>query len=259
MNATEAINKIVDLLGLNVKTEQFSSTKLMNGETEVTNNKESVFQVGDELFIVNESTLSPAPEGEHITREGLILYVGADSVIYKIEEKKEQESVDNEPEVEIEIETADNVMSEMEMTRATLADGTVILTDEDGPFAVGQKLYVEKDGEKVTAPEGEHTTESGITLTVDGEGMITGVKYPDESGEGSMEDMKKEMDKMKQAMSEMVELFKSVNEFKEEFGNIKKDFESFKKQPDRSPVVKNVQKENILDLKLELLKNSYKK
>lgn len=118
MNATEAINKIVDLLGLKVKAEQFSSTKLMNGETEVTNNKESVFQVGDELFIVNESTLSPAPEGEHVTREGLILYVGADSVIYKIEEKKEQESVDNEPEVEIEIETKEDVMEKMEMTRS---------------------------------------------------------------------------------------------------------------------------------------------
>lgn len=259
MNATDAINKIVDLLGIKFSAHKFASTKLVDGETEVTNNKESVFQVGDELFIVSESILTPAPEGTHTTREGLELWVGADSVIYKIMEKEMQDSATEDAEIQIEIETKDGVMKEQKMTRATLADGTEIETDEDGKFEVGQKLYVMKDGERVSAPEGEHTTDSGITLTVDAEGVITGVKYPDETGEGSLEDMKKEMDKMKEAMSEMVGLFNQMKNFNEEFKKVKSDFEQFKKQPDRSPVVKNIQKENILDLKLELLKNSYKK
>lgn len=248
MNATEAINKIVELLGLGKTAQAFMTTKLVDGETEITNNKDTdVLEVGDELFVVKDSVLVPAPEGEHVTREGLKLYVGADSVIYQIEAEGEEGVVD-EAEVEVEVETETDMMS-----RATLADGTTIETDEEGDFAVGQQLYVVKeDGERSKAPEGEHTTESGITLTCDAEGVITGVKYPDEEGEGSLEDMKKEMESMKQAMAEMVSLFR-------EFDSLKQDFESFKKQPDRKPVVKHFStdaKENILDLKLELIKNS---
>lgn len=253
MNATDAINKIVDLLGLKFKAENFYSTKLIDGMTEITNNQnKEVFEIGDEIFVVKDSTLIPAPEGEHITREGLKVYVGADSVIYKLEEEKEKETDVEEIEVKIEDETKTDMMSS-----ATLADGTKIETDEQGDFAVGQKLYVVKeDGERVPAPEGEHTTQSGITLSVDRDGIITGVKYPDESGEGSLEDMKKQMESMKQAMSEMLGLFSQFNQVKNELESVKKDFEAFKKQPDRNPVVKNSQKTNILDLKLELLKNS---
>lgn len=251
MNATEAINKITDLLGLRTK-QSFMVTKLVDNETEITNNKEGeTLEVGDELFIVKESTLVPAPEGEHITREGVKISVGADSVIYKIEEEKEQDGVTTEIETEIKDEEVDM------MSSATLADGTKIETDEQGDFAVGQQLYViTEDGSRAKAPEGEHTTESGITITTDAEGVITGVKYPDEPGEGSLEDMKKDMEKMKQAMGEIVSLFTEMNKMKEDFEKTKKEFNEFKKQPDRSPVVKNYVKENILDLKLELIKNS---
>ena len=70
--------------------------------------------------------------------------------------------------------------------KATLADGTVI--ESDGDFAPGVELYViTEEGDRVPAPEGEHTTESGMTITVDAEGKITGVKRPDEEGEGSLE------------------------------------------------------------------------
>jgi hypothetical protein len=93
----------------------------------------------------------------------------------------------------------------------------------------------------------------------DGQGIITGVKYPDSTGEGSLSDDKNEMKKMKEVMSEMVGLLTELNKFKTDFESIKKDFEEFKKQPDRKPVVKtNFAKENILDWKLELLKNSKK-
>ena len=69
---------------------------------------------------------------------------------------------------------------------ATLEDGTKVLNDKDGDFAVDQKLFViTEEGDKVSAPEGEHITKSGIQLIVNAEGFLTGVKYPDKTGEGS--------------------------------------------------------------------------
>ena len=258
MNASEAIKKISDLLNISIRTEKFMTTVLVDDVTEITNNKsdEEGFQVGDELFVKNESTLSPAPEGEHITREGLKLYVGSDSIIYKIESvEEEEEGVVDEAEVSVEDETSTDMMSS-----ATLTDGTKVETDTPGDFVVGDKLYfITQEGERVDAPAGEHTTESGIVLVVNEESVITGVKYPDEAGEGSLEGMKKDMETMKQAMSEMLVLFKEMNKYKEELTSIKSEFNEFRKQPDRSPVVKHKSTPSVLDLKYELLKNSLRK
>jgi hypothetical protein len=68
---------------------------------------------------------------------------------------------------------------------ATLEDGTKITNDKAGEFADGDKVFVEIDGELKPAPAGDHITESGITITLDGESIITGMKRPDEAGEGS--------------------------------------------------------------------------
>jgi hypothetical protein len=149
MNASEAITKIAELLGMNFKRESFMVTKLEDGSTEITNNKETLFDVGDELFLVEDSILKPAPAGTHTTREGVILTVGEDSVISKIEkvEDEEQERVeDAETEIEVDGEAFDE---------AKLTDGTVIFTEEDGDFAPGQKLFAKTEsGETVQAPEG---------------------------------------------------------------------------------------------------------
>jgi len=76
---------------------------------------------------------------------------------------------------------------------AKLADGTEISNDKESDFAVGDDLFVkDSEGQWVQAPSGEHTSESGIVLTVDGEGKITGVKYPDQAGEGSLVEMYEE-------------------------------------------------------------------
>lgn len=257
MNASEAIKKITELLGMRTE-EKFMTTKLIDDVTEVTNNKsdEEGFQVGDELFITGEETMTPAPEGIHTTREGLDLYVGSDSIIYKIESvKEEEEGVVDEAEVEVEDETSTDMMSS-----AVLTDGTKVETDTPGDFVVGDKLFfITESGERVDAPEGEHTTESGIVLVTNSESIITGVKYPDESGEGSLEDMKKDMEKMKEAMSQMIGLFNQMNNYKTELDSIKKEFNEFKKQPDRSPVIKHKNTPSTLDLKYELIKNSLRK
>lgn len=251
MNANEAINKIADLLGLKFKSEKFFVTKLADGETEITNGKDDAFQVGDELYIVEDSVMKPAPAGSHETREGLIVEVDEAGVIIKIEEKPESAEEERVAEAETDIEIETEVMS-----RATLTDGTVIETDEEGDFQVGQKLYVVTEGgERVAAPEGEHTTESGIVVTVDAEGIITGVKYPDEAGEGSLEDYRKQMKEMKEAMSSMLTLMQN---YSKDFESIKKDYEEFKKSPVfSSPVMKkSFAKENILDQKVAFLKSA---
>lgn len=78
-------------------------------------------------------------------------------------------------------------VKEESFASAKLADGTEISNKEAGDFAVGQTLYVITEaGDEVIAPSGEHATESGISITVDGEGKITGIHRPDEAGEGSL-------------------------------------------------------------------------
>jgi len=260
MNATEAINKIAELLGFGFKSEKFMVTKLVDGTTTVTNNQEGPFSIGNELFIVGEdSILKPAPSGTHKTREGLSITVGDDSVISKIEEaaQVEESSTINEASTEIE----DN-KTEM-MTKAKLADGTEIETDGSGEFKVGEKLFVVKeDGEKVKAPAGEHTTESGITITVDGEGTITGVKYPDKEGEGSLEANKHyekdEMKKLKDAMEKMISMMAT---FTKDLESYKKDYEEFKNSPAfEKPIArKTFAQENIADAKVKFLREALRK
>lgn len=84
----------------------------------------------------------------------------------------------------------------LNFAEATLADGTKVSNQLEAEFEVGQKLYViPEDGEAVIAPSGEHTTDSGIVVTVDEAGDITGIKRPDEAGEGSLEEMSEETTK----------------------------------------------------------------
>lgn len=78
--------------------------------------------------------------------------------------------------------------TKQEFDSAELIDGTKVTNQKDSAFAVGDSLFVETaEGEMVAAPEGEHTTKSGIVVVVDSEGTITGLRNPDEAGEGSLE------------------------------------------------------------------------
>lgn len=101
MNANQTINKIVNLLGLKFKRDKFYSTVLVDGETEVTNNLDELFQIGQTLYVVGESTLSPAPVGEHETREGLIILVDEESTIVELKEKSEGETETTEENLDV--------------------------------------------------------------------------------------------------------------------------------------------------------------
>jgi hypothetical protein len=253
MNAKQAIDKIAELLKFTFKSEKFYSTKLQDG-TEVTNNLDEDFKIGQVLYVVGESTLTPAPLGSHITRENLKVTVDSESVI-------------------IAIESGDVIAEDaVEMTEARDAQGQLL---ESNTFDVGEMVYqVMEDGSKEPAPNGEHQVvlkdESGnenkIRIQVK-DGVITersnveemSVMDGMETEESTsrieeiinlllpmVEEMKKmqsEMEKMKQQMSA-------------DISTLTNDFNSFKKSPEKFSVVeKKTMKESFDDYKLDLIKS----
>lgn len=255
MNATQAIDSIVKLLGLQFKKEVFKSTFLEDG-TEVTNNQDSEFEVGQTLYVVKESTLSPAPSGTHMTREKLILTVDEESTIIAIASDKVEST-----EVKVEVEED---MKDMKMTIAEDAQGQKL---ESATFDVGEDVYmIMEDGSKVPAPNGEHQVilkdESGnenkIRIQVM-DGKITqrenveGMKKP----EMMNADFSKDINDIKESLSKLIEVMDNMNgKFKTELSSLKTDFDEFKKSPERTPVdEKKKYTESFNDYRLDIIKN----
>jgi len=255
MNATEAIDKIVKLLKLDFTKEEFKATFLEDG-TEVTNNMsdESEFEVGQTLYVVKDSTLAPAPEGSHTTREGLIMTVDSESTIIAIASKDNEET-----EVKVEVETE---KTEEKMTIAEDAQGQKL---ESPTFDVGEPVFVIGEGdEKTPAPDGEHQVvlrdESGNEnkiriMTKDG--VITERENVEEMKEDKMSsDFSKDISDIKESITQLIELVNSMNgKFKTEVNSLKNDFETFKKSPERKSVEeKKTYVESFSDYKVELIK-----
>ena len=259
MNATEAINSIVKLLGLQFKKEDFSSTFLVDGTTEVTNNSEAELAVGQTLFIVKEGTLVPAPEGSHETRDGFIVTLDGESTIIAIASKDEK--------MKTEVNTEDD--SIMKYTEAKDAQGQTL---ESSTFDVGEDVYlVKEDGSKEPAPDGEHQVvlkdESGnenkIRIQVK-DGKITQRENVEEEDSEDMmkpammsSDFSKDINDIKESMSQLLALVDSMNgKFKTEINSLKTDFDSFKKSPERKAVEeKKTYTESFADYKLDLIKS----
>ena len=90
------------------------------------------------------------------------------------------------------IENKENTSSTAKQSfdTSTLVDGTVVTNQADTAFTPGDTLFVlTREGNYVTAPEGEHATESGITIVVDAQGVITEVRRPDEGIEAVSEEV----------------------------------------------------------------------
>lgn len=238
----EKLNQIKIALGVAVK---MADAVLEDGVTKV---EAEAFEPGMKIFVVSESgEKAPAPEGTHTTQDGTKVTVDATGTITAVEKP--------EPEVEVEIEAGMKGKFAMD----TLADGTKIECDGGEKFEVGKQLYFyTESGEKVTAPAGEHTTKSGITIVTDGEGKITGVKYPDEPGTGSLQEFADETDvegpapegdvamesiieekveeAMKKVMMAIEEVAKEVGIVKEEMANYKSKMEKMSKTPASSKI-----------------------
>jgi hypothetical protein len=261
MNATEAINNIVKLLGLQFKKENFSSTFLIDGTTEVTNNSEAELEVGQTLFIVKDGTLVPAPMGEHETRDGFIVSLDGESTIIAIA-KKDQD-------MKTEVNSEDDSM--MEYTEAKDAQGQIL---ESTTFDVGEKVYtVKEDGSKEPCPDGEKQVvlkdESGnenkIRIQVK-DGIITERENVEEMMKPSMmnSDFSKDINDIKESMGQLLALVDSMNgKFKTELNSLKTDFDSFKKLPERKSVEEKKTytesfadyKESVADKKLDIIKS----
>lgn len=258
MDATTAINNIRKMLGLQFKKETFTSTFLVDGATEVTNNMEEDFQVGQTLYVVKESTLAPAPEGSHTTRDGLVISVDSESTIIAIV------SEDKSTDAEVEQESS----KDMNYTEARDAQGQLL---ESSTFDVGEDVFLVKDdGSKVPAPDGEHQVvlkdtsgnENKIRIQV-----LDGKIIQRENVEGMMKpemmnaDFSKDIEDIKLSLNNLLELVGSMNgKFKTELNSLKTDFDTFKKLPERKSVEeKKTYTESFADYRLNLIKNQLKK
>ena len=100
--------------------------------------------------------------------------------------------------------------------KAELEDGSKVSNEEANKFAIGQTLFIEDaDGKMVKAPEGEHVSKSGIQFILDKDSKITGLKFPDEKGEGSA-DLKKDEEMKEDEMKAKDEAFDARTDAEEE-------------------------------------------
>lgn len=255
MNAAQAIDNIVKMLGLQFKKETFKSTFLTDGTTEVTNNMDDEdFQPGQSLYVVKESTLAPAPEGSHETREGVVITVDSESVIIAVSQK----------DIADEAEVKEEAGKEMEYTEAKDAQGQTL---ESSTFDVGEDVFlVKEDGSKEPAPDGEHQVtlkdtsgnENKIRIQVK-DGKITERENVEEmmKPEEMSVDFSKDIEDIKSSINNLLELVGSMNgKFKTELNSLKTDFDTFKKSPERKAVEeKKSYTQSFSDYQLELIKS----
>lgn len=258
MNATQAIDSIVKLLGLQFKKETFKSTMLEDGSIEVTNNSESEFEVGQTLYIVKDATLEPAPEGTHTTREGLVLTVDAESTIIAIMSKEVETT---------EVEDEEDMGKKMMYTIAEDAQGQKL---ESPTFDVGEDVFLIKDdGEKVPAPNGEHQVilkdESGNENKIRIQ-VMDGKIVQRENVEGMKKDemmnadFSKELSDIKSSMTELLSVLNDMNgKFKTELNSLKTEFDSFKKSPEKKAInEKKTYVEDFSDFRVQMVKEMSK-
>jgi hypothetical protein len=283
MNAQESIEKIINLLGLKFKKEVFTSTMLKDNTTEVTNNIEDDFAVGQTLYIVQESTLVPAPSGPHETREGLVLTLDEESTIIAIT------SADAKDDAEIEVESKSKMESEEPSETTVVSEIAEIIevmtpnevtTEESAKIAEKiydevEKLMDESEGEfgdleekiteeiaeiiEVMTPNEVTTEESAkiaekIVSELNGELTETFKKRKSQK-------FSKEISSIKESISHLIELVNSMNgKFKTEVTSLKQEFEAFKKSPERKSVEEKKHiKETFADYKLNVIKSALNK
>lgn len=129
--------------------------------------------------------------------------------------------------------TFNEVITPQKFVSAKLVDGTEVESDGE-MFEVGKPLSVISEGEKLQAPQGEHTLETGMILVVDEAGLISEIKEAEVEAKKEepteMEVLSAKVDSLQGQLSEVVsklamaseeakkesdknkELFKKINE-----------------------------------------------
>jgi hypothetical protein len=113
MKATEMLNKVKDLLGVELSEEvKLEQMKLENG----TVLEAEAFEKDNEVFIVTEDEKVPVPSGEYQLEDGKILVVeeGIISDIKEMEEEvEEEEATSDEEEMKEEVYASKDEVSEL--------------------------------------------------------------------------------------------------------------------------------------------------
>jgi len=112
MKATEMLNKVKDLLGVELSEEvKLEQMKLENG----TVLEAEAFEKDNEVFIVTEDEKVPVPSGEYQLEDGKILVVeeGIISDIKEMEEEVEEEATSDEEEMKEEVYASKDEVSEL--------------------------------------------------------------------------------------------------------------------------------------------------
>jgi hypothetical protein len=178
--------------------------------------EKEMMEIEAPIYVITPEGELPAPEGEYELENGMIVKV-KDGMIGEILTEKREDVMEEEV--------------KEDMVSAKLVDGTEITNDLDADFEVGQILYVITEaGDKVPAPEGEHTTESGIVLVVDGEGKITGLSKPDAEAEGSL-DMNSAFEMLSSIVDSIEKLNNHFNSLKSKQESLEASFSKFSKEP----------------------------
>ena len=139
---------------------------------------------------------------------------------------------------------------EVRMAEAMLEDGVTKVEAE--AFEAGKKIFVVSEtGEKGPAPEGIHTTEDGIKVTVDAQGTITAVEKPEPkveveveaaaegdiippTGDAVNEPVKTEGDIMKEDMKKMImQCMEAVEEIAKEVATVKEEMASYREKMEK--------------------------
>lgn len=112
MKPSEMLKEVKTLLGMEIKLEQM---KLDNG----TVLEAEAFEAGNEVFIVTEDEKVALPIGEYTLEDGRELVIEEEGIIKEV--KSMEEEVEEAPEVEIEVEAADEPVAEY-ATKEELAE-----------------------------------------------------------------------------------------------------------------------------------------
>jgi hypothetical protein len=216
------LKKLQVLLGLVPQSFGYMTTDGVEIEIE-----DDAMEMGKKVYVITPEGQLPIPDGEYEMEMGAKLKTMG-GVIEKMETiKPEQEIVD------IPADNGDVVLvpADEEMATATLVDGTKV--EAEGDFEVGKPLFVITEaGERVPAPMGEHTTDSGIVVVVDAEGVITGITKPDMAPEGSLEASEMSIDDVVETFTSALEnLNKKLNEMNDRFTDLDGKFSKFSSLP----------------------------
>lgn len=162
--------------------------------------------------------------GDYTLEDGRVLKV-VDGLLSEIAEKEEEESV------EVEIEMAEYI-------ETTLMDGTKVrvLGTE---LTVGSLVEVEKDGEWVKAPEGQHNLSDDRVIYVDGEGKVNEIETPDTKKEDEVNMENTELFSALEVLSnQMKTLTDKLTALETENKELKSKFETFSKTPVTESITK---------------------